>query len=332
MLTTRDLGLREIQAEKNINETYTQMRRQPVGGRGALLEKANAPVIRQRFVPTVFVPSPAVSSLPYLDDRVKMRSNENVLMLEANIARQREVRKATIESDVKKVAELNNRIDETLAIKDQFAPSDRELMRRFLGDQILKRKQEAQVIEDARRARVDLDLNPTRVNPTVEPIRTTSAFEPIRATELVTPRLPPSPINAEDLGQSADERLRGLATSADQSARRSVIPELKNVAKEMITKRLNDALKDYPRKLLRDILDSAKQKGYKVTEGKQLQTRPEYIEQIVNAKRLGYDIPLQLPAPKMSQPVARAEPFRNAGGGGTVGGGGFLNALKGQIE
>lgn len=330
MLTTRDLGLREIQAEKNINETYRQMRRQPVGGRGALLEKANAPVIRQRFVPTVFVPSPAVSSLPYLDDRVKMRSNENVLMLEANIARQREVRKATIESDVKKVAELNNRIDETLAIKDQFAPSDRELMRRFLGDQILKRKQEAQVIEDARRARVDLDLNPTRVNPTVEPIRATSAFEPIRATELVTPRLPSSPINAEDLGQSADERLRGLATSA----RQSVIPQLKNVAEQMLDKRLNDAMKEYTLSRLKNIYSAIKAQapqGYQLPK-QQLQSRPDLIREIVRAKKSGINIPLNLPPPKMPQPVARAEPFRNAGGGGTVGGGGFLDALKGQID
>jgi hypothetical protein len=315
MLTTRDLGLREIQAEKNINETYTQIRKQPVGGLGALKQKSNAPTIRQRFVPTVFVPSPAVSSLPYLDDRVKTRSNENVLMLEANIARQREVRKASIVSDVKKVAELNNRIDETLAIKEQFAPSDRELMRRFLGDQIQKRKQEQQVIEDARRARMDLDLNPTRVNPTVEPI------EPIKATQQVNERLPPSPISAADLGQNPQEKLRGLLEKV-----RSNLPPVKQSFRENISKASEQLAskveQQYTRKELKQEMNRLRALGQELPPSSEIQSKPAMSVELVKAKRKGLR-PIQL---------AREEPFRNSAGGGTVGGGGLLEALKGQVQ
>lgn len=43
MLTTRNLKLRQAEVEKNIDETYRQMIRQPVGGLGALIQKANNP-------------------------------------------------------------------------------------------------------------------------------------------------------------------------------------------------------------------------------------------------------------------------------------------------
>ena len=93
MLTTSNLKLRQEEVKKNINEKFIQMRKQAVGGLGALIDKPNAPILRKPFTPTIFTPAPMISSLPYLSDAVKVKSNENVLMLSAHIAQQKEARK-----------------------------------------------------------------------------------------------------------------------------------------------------------------------------------------------------------------------------------------------
>ena len=38
MITTRDLGLREKEVQKNLNETYSTLKKQPVGGQGAMIQ------------------------------------------------------------------------------------------------------------------------------------------------------------------------------------------------------------------------------------------------------------------------------------------------------
>jgi hypothetical protein len=81
MITTRDLNLREKEVQKNLNETYSTLKKQPVGGLGAMIQKPNQTRPREKVTPTLFTPAPMSSSLPYLADDVKFRSNENLLQI-----------------------------------------------------------------------------------------------------------------------------------------------------------------------------------------------------------------------------------------------------------
>jgi len=307
MLTTSNLKLRQEEVKKNINEKFIQMRKQAVGGLGALIEKPNAPILRKPFTPTIFTPAPMISSLPYLSDAVKVKSNENELMLSVHIAQQKEARKASLFLDDKKREEYQQKLDENMIIRNQVEPSGRDLVTRFLVGQIEKRKSEEKQLEDTRRARVDLTLNP------VIP---------------VTPIAPPAgSLTAEGLGAREESNLERLATKA----RETVFPNLKNVAEQLLTRRLNDE-KVYTLAKLKDMFKNIKSQGlnYEIPTPNLLQSRPQLIEQIVKAKKLGYDVPLSLSAPKMSVEVP--EGSVRAVGGGSVGGGALASILKGNLE
>lgn len=310
MLTTRDLKLRQEEVLKNIDETYKQMIRQPVGGLGALIQKSNNPPQKRPFVPTIFTPAPMTSSLPYLADWVKIRSNETILQLSADIARRNEVAKASFYLDAMKTAEYQQKLDDNMVIRNQVEPSGRDLMMRFLAGEIQNRRREEKVIEDARRERVDMAMNPAI--PVTPVARAAGA------------------IGAGDLGARAYEPtpLERLATSA----RERVFPNLKDVADQLLTRRLNDE-KTYTVSELKDVLRGIKTQGlnYELPPPNLLQSRPQLIEQIVKAKKLGYDVPLRLSAPRSVAEGGGAAPAAWVGGG-SVGGGGLAAALKGNLE
>ena len=312
MLTTRDLKLRQAEVLKNIDETYRQIKRQPVGGLGALIQKSNNPPQKIPFVPTIFTPAPMTSSLPYLADWVKMRSNETILQLSADIARRNEVAKASFYIDAMKTAEYQQKLDDNMVIRNQVEPSGKDLMMRFLAGEIQNRKREEYVIETLRRNREDMALNP--VIPVTPVARAAGAIE------------------AGDLGARAYEPtpLERLATSA----RERVFPNLKDVADQLLTKRLNDALPEFPTSRLKDIYKKIKEEvTYQLPE-KQLQSRPELITQIVKAKRLGYNVPLEGLPELRSRSAAEGGGAAPAAwvGGGSVGGGGLAAALKGSLD
>lgn len=322
MLTTRDLKLRQAEVEKNINETYRQMIRQPVGGLGALIQKSDNPPQKRPFVPTIFTPAPMTSSLPYLAEWSKIRSNENILMLSAHIARQKETAKASIFYDAVKRAEYQEKLEDNMIIRNQVEPSGRDLMNRFLAGEIQKRKREEFVIETLRRNREDMALNP------VIPVTP------------VAPR--PDAIGAGDLGArvpeepSIEEKRQGFE-KLKSPTKQSVISDLGNVAGELLYNRIDNAREEYSLKRLNRIYLKLKAEAPKdpnifaFPKG-QLQNRPDIIREIVRAKRSGlFNIPLELPKPKITAPVAGAEGSTRAVGGGTVGGGALASILKGGV-
>jgi len=325
MLTTRDLKLRQKEVLKNIDETYEQILRQPVGGLGALIQKSNNPPQKRPFVPTIFTPAPMTSSLPYLADWVKMRSNENILALSAHIAQQREALKASIYMDAVKTAEYQERLEDNMVIKNQVEPSAKDLMTRFLTGEIQKRKREEFVIETLRRDRADLAMNP------VIPVT------PVARR--------PDAIGVADLGArdeeqpTREERQQAFLEKLKSSTKEPLISNLKNVAGQLLDKRLNDAQKEYPLGRLKSIYSAIKAQApatYTFPK-EQLQSRPDLIREIVRAKGANLIVPpLELPPPRSlaslgGGAVAVAEGADRAVGGGTVGGGALLELLKGEV-
>jgi len=162
-ITTRDLKLRQKEVEKNLNETYSTLRRQPEGGLGALIQKPNHDEPPIRRVPTTFTPSPMLSSLPYLAEWVKYRSNENAINITAHLIRQRETAKASILYDDIKQNDLDMRNEEVKStVSRNFSPSTAELLRKYLSIEIDKARDGERKIQEQRMARVDLAMNPVK--------------------------------------------------------------------------------------------------------------------------------------------------------------------------
>lgn len=321
MLTTRNLKLRQAEVEKNINETYRQIKRQPVGGLGALIQKSNNPPQKIPFVPTIFTPAPMTSSLPYLADWVKTRSNEHILALSAIIAKQKVARTASIYYDAIKTAEYQQKLEDNMIIRNQVEPSARDLMTRFLTGEIQKRKREEFVIETLRRDREDKALNP------VIPVTP------------VAPR--PDAIGVGDLGAripeepTIEEKQQGFE-KLKSPTKQSVLADLGNVAGQLLYQRIYDAIKEYPNSRLASIYSGIRAQMpptyYKPEE--QIRSRHDLVSEIVRAKRSGlFKISLDLPKPKITAPVAVAEggPDR-AVGGGVAGGGAFAGLLREHLE
>lgn len=170
-ITTRDLKLRQKEVEKNLNETYSTLRRQPEGGLGAMIQKPNHNEPPLKRVPTLFTPSPMLSSLPYLAEWVKYRSNEVAINTTAHLIRQREAAKASIIYDDIKQNNIDMRNEEVAAtVSRNFAPSTTDLLRKYLSDEINKTKDEERKIQEQRMKRLDLQMNPVRTEaPAVAP-------------------------------------------------------------------------------------------------------------------------------------------------------------------
>lgn len=261
------------------------------------------------------------SSLPYLADWVKTRSNEHILALSAIIAKQKEARTASIYYDAIKTAEYQQKLEDNMIIRNQVEPSARDLMTRFLTGEIQKRKREEFVIETLRRDREDKALNP------VIPVTP------------VAPR--PDALGAGDLGARIpeepliEEKRQGFE-KLKSPTKQSLLADLGNVAGELLDKRINDALKEYPFGRLNEIYLGLKEKApVNFFPVKQLQSRPEVIREIVRAKRSGlFNISLPgLPTLRPTAPIAVAEGGGSrAVGGGAVGGGALASILKGHLE
>jgi len=322
MLTTRDLKLRQAEVLKNIDETYRQMTRQPVGGLGALIQKSDNPPQKRPFVPTIFTPAPMTSSLPYLAEWSKIRSNENILMLSAHIAKQKEALKASIFYDAVKRADYQEKLEDNMIIRNQVEPSGRDLMNRFLAGEIQKRKREEFVIETLRRNREDMALNP------VIPVTPVARRPDAIGVGDLGARIPE--VGVEE--PTIEEKRQGFE-KLKSATKQSVISDLGNVASQLLDKRLNDALKEYPLSRLKNIYSGLKaQAPVDYFPKEQLQNRPDLIREIVRAKRSGlFKISFDLPRPKITAPVAVAEGPIRAVGGGTVGGGALASILKGEV-
>ena len=178
-ITTRDLKLRQKEVEKNLNETYSTLRKQPQGGLGAMIQKPNQTESPIKRTPVLFTSSPMESSLPYLAEWVKYRSNENAINITAHLIRQREAQKASIIYDDMKQNEIDMRNEEVSAtVSRNFAPSTTELLRKYLSTEIDKQRDGERKIQEERMKRLDLQINPVRPEaPAVAPpvLRTLTA-------------------------------------------------------------------------------------------------------------------------------------------------------------
>lgn len=359
MLTTSNLKLRQAEVKKNINENFRQMRKQAVGGLGALIEKPNAPVLKKPFVPTIFTPAPMTSSLPYLSDDVKMRSNENVLMLAAHIAQQKEVRKASLYLDDLKTEAYQQRLQENMVVKQNIAPNDKDLMTRFLVGEIQKRKREEQKIEDARRSRVDLGeeiqqivtqpmlrLRPSPINISVLP--TVPAIDAMRAEDLGK-RVDLGAREEELKGifesvpkQTREQELTGLFDKAPKQPKETLKGLLERVKGRLLPQgrlvfrpNLEEVAKDFESQLVGKFtnkeldvqINKLKSLGFQLPKAGKLQARQPKAEQIIKAKRLGLPIKIDVDVGDEDED----EPVR-AVGGGTVGGGAFATILRGSLQ
>jgi len=132
MLTVSNLALRQKQAIKNIDETFRQVKRQPVGGYGALIQESNQTPIKQNVTPTLFNPTPMCSSLPYLADHSKFRSNINELLIKEHINIQRENRKAQLDFDGVQFEKQVAKDIEMKMIENTYSPKIEDMLRSYL--------------------------------------------------------------------------------------------------------------------------------------------------------------------------------------------------------
>lgn len=244
-ITTRDLKLRQKEVEKNLNETYSTLRKQPEGGLGAMIQKPNhfEPPIKR--VPTLFTPSPMLSSLPYLAEWVKYRSNEVAINTTAHLIRQREAAKASIIYDDIKQNNMDMRNEEVAAtVSRNFAPSTTDLLRKYLSNEIDKSRDEERKIQEQRMKRVDLQMNPVRPEaPAVAP----PLLPRLTAGDMGRPNVPDqaglrdirSMFHAQR--QRQDEAARGAAV-AEEARDQGVKRKFTNLAEGLITRENGGAL------------------------------------------------------------------------------------------
>ena len=226
-ITTRDLKLRQKEVDKNLNETYSTLRKQPEGGLGAMIQKPNHFEPPLKRVPTLFTPSPMLSSLPYLAEWVKYRSNEVALNTTAHLIRQREAAKASIIYDDIKQNNLDMRNEEVSAtVSRNFAPSTTDLLRKYLSNEIDKSRDEERKIQEQRMKRMDLQMNPVRPEaPAVAP----PLLRTLTAGDMGRPDVPDqagirdirSMFHAQRQRQEEAERVASVAEEArDQGVKR----------------------------------------------------------------------------------------------------------------
>jgi len=297
MITTRDLNLREKEVQKNLNETYSTLKKQPVGGQGAMIQKPNQFQPRVKVTPTIFTPSPMLSSLPYLADHVKFKSNENTLQILAHLQKQREGQKASIIYDDIKQNQLNAQNDRIIEIASKnFDASTEDMLRKYLSGAIDKSKNEERKILEERMKRVDLEMNP---------IRPTENIRGLAAP--VLPRLTRGDMGRPDAVTQED--LREVRTVRYAQPSNTVAAEIEELRKELevfARKGLLAVVKSIPEELRSKI-------------GGAVQSKPALIEEIIKAKKSG--VISKIPYDLLGAPREQA----SMGGGG---GGGALVALR----
>jgi hypothetical protein len=256
-ITTRDLKLRQKEVEKNLNETYSTLRKQPEGGLGAMIQKPNhfEPPIKR--VPTLFTPSPMLSSLPYLAEWVKVRSNEVALNTTAHLIRQREAAKASIIYDDIKQNNLDMRNEEVSAtVSRNFAPSTTDLLRKYLSNEIDKQRDGERKIQEERMKRLDLQMNPARPE---QPAPVPATLRTLTAGDMGRPNIPDQAEiralrnayfdkieaqrqQAEESRARAGEAGRAVASIVNDAKDQAVKRKFSNLAEGLVAKQNEGAL------------------------------------------------------------------------------------------
>ena len=230
------------------------------------------------------------SSLPYLADDVKFRSNENLLQIVAHLQKQKEGAKASIIYDDIKQNQLNAQNDKIMNIVNKnFEANTEDMLRKYLSGAIEKSKNEERKIVEERMKRMDLEMNPVKP---VENIRGLAAS--------VLPRLTRGDMGRPDAVTQED--LREVRTVRYAQPSNPIAAEIEELRKELeayANKGLKAVLKTIPEELRSKI-------------GGAMQSKPALIEEIIKAKQSGAlsRIPYELLGAPREQPLM--------GGGGAA--------------
>jgi hypothetical protein len=248
-ITTRDLKLRQKEVEKNLNETYSTLRKQPEGGLGAMIQKPNHNEPPLRRVPTLFTPSPMLSSLPYLAEWVKVRSNEVAINTTAHLIRQREAAKASFLYDDIKQNNIDMRNEEVAAtVSRNFSPSTADLLRKYLSNEIDKSRDGERKIQEERMKRVDLQMNPVRAD---QPAPAPPILRTLTSGDVGRPNIPDQAqlrelrnqfYDRQEQGRQYDEMQRQALLGADETIKATIAryrqgQAVANEAKDQAVKR-----------------------------------------------------------------------------------------------
>jgi hypothetical protein len=210
MLTVSNLAQRQKQALNNVDEKFKQMKRVPVGGYGALIQRPNQTPVKQNVTPTLFNPTPMSSSLPYLADHSKFRSNINQILMQEHIKIQRDNLKASLDFDSVKIGEYEEKKIDNKIMQDIHAPNTRELMGRYLSGEIKDRQESQFNAATARRDKLFRELNPG------------ADFETVIASDeppkIAVDRIPD--VTLGDLGRAEEAKRKELLRSAFDTLRK----------------------------------------------------------------------------------------------------------------
>jgi hypothetical protein len=307
MITTRDLNLRQSEVKKNLYEMSSTLKVQPVGGRGALIQRPAQNTPQQKRTPILFTPSPMLSSLPYLSDAVKYRSNEVSIMTNAMIAEQRKAK--IIYDDVRQqeIAREEDKVLETVARNYQNSTSN--LLREYLGGEIDKTRQEERKVQVERMKRLDLEFG--------------------QQMEDATLRGKIAAADARD--QAVKRNFSNLAEAKNTQDNMDILRSLRAFKEGQTAKKLEE----FTTKGLKEVAQGLKERPIiKSLEREpslyELKRKPLAIETIVEAKAKGIlkKIPFDMAGTPLRPTTRAGRPPAAAGGGGGGGGAEVIRQLQ----
>ena len=314
MITTRDLNLRQKEAKKNLYEMSSTLKAQPVGGTGALIQRPAQNTPAQKRTPILFSPSPMLSSLPYLSDDVKVRSNEVSLIANAMIAEQRKAKIIYDDMAQQQMIKTEDRILQTAAINN--ANSTSNLLRTYLSGEIDKSKQEERKVQLARMQRLDLELGTQTQN-----IQDRAEEEKIRNEAA----------RAEARDQAVRNRFTSLAEARNAQGNMDILRALKAMKSQEIGAKLAEYTSSSLRNLARDLPERPEIESLgRVASSAELKKKPISIETIVKGKAKGLisKIPFDMAGSPLVKSTGAGRPAAAAGGGGGGGGAVVADALR----
>lgn len=305
MLTVSNLAQRQKQATNNIDERFKQMRRVPVGGYGALIQKPNQKAVKQNITPTLFNPTPMSSSLPYLAEHSKFRSNINQLLMQEHIRIQRDNLKASLDFDSVKIGEQLNKEIDNKVIKDVYSPNTRELLNRYLTGEMKTRQEEGFNAARARRDNLFRELNPGLAPDAVQP-----RDEPPR---IAVDRIPD--VTLGDLGRAEEARRRELLRAGFDRLRQ---PVNLNIVRELRQQRETE---------LREQLDKIENNELRTAGGVSGRSSYELVSKVINKIKERKGTGFLTIDPELSQKKYLTNEARLNGDDG----GGLAHALRGNL-
>jgi hypothetical protein len=324
-----------------------------------MIQKPNHNEPPLKRLPILFTPSPMLSSLPYLAEWVKYRSNEVAINTTAHLIRQREAAKASIIYDDIKQNNIDMRNEEVAAtVSRNFSPSTADLLRKYLSDEIDKTRDGERKIQEQRMARVDLAMNPVRPEaPAVAPplLRTLTAGDmgrpnvpdqaEIRALRNAyydkqeAQRLQAEAVANDTKDQAVKRKLTNMAeglVARQNEGALEMVRGLRRFKEGQLSERLESSTSSSLKKLAQDLptRPSINVNGeVRPASGAELKKKKYSVPTIIEAKAKGIisRIPFDMAGSPLVPTTGAGRPAAGGGGGGGVGGGGGGGGVGGGV-